>query len=78
MPLALGDVAAVVGALDQRLRGVRRYEQQRNADGNRHAAEPLDRFINSLAMTARRMWSATVIAERKVVLGSAMTNFSPP
>jgi hypothetical protein len=34
---------------------------------------PLDRFINSLAMTARRMWLATVIA--KVVFGSAMTNF---
>jgi len=29
-------------------------------------------------MTARRMCSATAIAERKVVLGSAMTNFSPP
>jgi hypothetical protein len=28
-------------------------------------------------MTARRMWSATVIAKRKVVFGSAMTNFSP-
>jgi hypothetical protein len=25
-------------------------------------------------MTARWLWSATVIAERKVVLGSAMTN----
>jgi hypothetical protein len=76
-PLALGGVEAVVGELDQRLRGVV-GTQRRNADGNRHPAEPLDRFINSLAMTARRMWSATAIAERKVVLGSAMTNFSPP
>jgi len=39
-PLALGCVEAVVGALDQRLRGVV-GTQQRNADGNRHAAEPL-------------------------------------
>jgi hypothetical protein len=28
--------------------------------------------------TARRLWSATVIAERKAELGSAMTNYSPP
>jgi hypothetical protein len=77
-PLALGCVEAVVGALDQRLRGVV-GTQQRNADGNvtRPSRSPLDRFINSLAMTARWLWSATVIAERKVVLGSAMTN-SPP
>jgi hypothetical protein len=72
-----GVVEAVVGALDQRLRGVV-GTQQRNADGNRHAAEPLDRFINSLAMTVRWLWSATVIAERKVVLGSAMTNYALP
>jgi len=39
-PLALGGVEAVVGALDQRLRGVV-GTQQREADGNRHAAEPL-------------------------------------
>lgn len=60
-PLTLDDVEEVVGALDQRLRGVV-GTQQRNADGNRHAAEqivtrpslsPLDRFINSLAMAAR-------------------------
>jgi hypothetical protein len=43
----------------------------------RPSRSPLYRFINSLAMTARWLWSATVIAERKVVLGSAMTN-SPP
>ena len=39
-PLTFDGVEAVVRALDQRLRGVV-GTQQRNADGNLHAAEPL-------------------------------------
>ena len=39
---------------------------------------PVDFFFNSFAITARRMWSATVSAWRNPVLGSTTANSSPP
>ena len=39
---------------------------------------PVERFINSLAITARRMWSATVTAARNIVFGRMTANSSPP
>ena len=44
----------------------------------RPSRSPLDRFISSLVITARRICSATVIADRSTVFGSAMANSSPP
>ena len=39
---------------------------------------PVERFISSFDITARRIWSATVIAERNTVFGSTSANSSPP
>ena len=44
----------------------------------RPRCSPVERFISSLAMTARRMWSATVMAARSAVFGSTTANSSPP
>jgi hypothetical protein len=38
----------------------------------------VERFINSLLITERRIWSATVSAWHKPVLGRITANSSPP
>ena len=44
----------------------------------RPRCSPVERLINSLVTTARRMWSATVSAARSGVFGRMMANSSPP
>ena len=65
---ALGRIEAGVGALDQRLRRVVLVQVATPIEiVTRPRCSPVERFISSLLITARRMWSATVIAERSSV-----------
>jgi hypothetical protein len=61
-----GRVKARIGLLDKRLTGVACAYR-----GNiRPRCSPVERFINSFAITARRMCSATVTAARNTVFGN--------
>ena len=77
--MPLGGIEAGVGALDQGLRAVALCRVATPIEiVTRPRCSPVERFISSLVMTARRMWSATVIAERSTVLGRMTANSSPP
>jgi hypothetical protein len=44
----------------------------------RPRSSPAERFISSLVITARRMWSATAMVECSTVFGKMIANSSPP
>ena len=78
--ISFGGIETCVGALDRAIERCRPRASVATPTEivMRPRCSPVERFISSLVITARRMCSATVIAARNTVLGRMIANSSPP